>query len=181
MEMRVFDAGWAPIAVLGFLGCVRAIRARTTVGLFFVLATAVFVLLSSDILVSVFHAERLMPGILKIECQRMLLIAKLFWFPLAGEAAVGALRAITPVTGDATTGGPPTSPARKVVGVLVVAALGAPVARPIALHIFNTQVDHGVEHRAATPLAHDLPVVAGGAARAPRRALSHRLHPQGSA
>jgi len=155
VEMRVFDAGWAPIAVLGFLGCVRAIRARTTVGLFFVLTSAVFVLLSSDILVSIFHAERLMPGILKIECPRMLLIAKLFWFPLAAEAALGALRAITPVASDAA-GGPPAAPAQQLVAVLMVAALGAPVARSAALHLYNTQVDHSVEHRADTPLARDL-------------------------
>jgi hypothetical protein len=40
--------------------------------------------------------------------------------------------------------------------MLLLAALGAPVARPIALHLFNTQVDHSIEHRGATGLAGNL-------------------------
>jgi hypothetical protein len=151
VEMRLFDSAWSPIIVLGLLGAVRAVRDRAATRLFFVLCMALFVVLASDILVSVFHLERLMPGILKIEAPRMLLIAKLFFFPLAAYAAVGFFRS---PPGEATAAGP--SLVRRAAGWLILAALGAPLLAPSVLHLFHIQIDKSVEHREGSPLANDL-------------------------
>jgi hypothetical protein len=150
VEMRLFENGWSPIVVLGLLGGVLAIRRRPSSGWFFVLCAAVFVLLSSDILVSVFHAERLWESIVKIECQRMLLVAKLFWFPLAAYAVVSLFRGESAETKPAAR-----SPLRRLSAIALMATLGAPLVTPVAVHVYRTQVKKDIEHRGATSLAQD--------------------------
>jgi hypothetical protein len=149
VDMHVFENGWSLIAVLAVLGAVLAVRSGAAADLFFVLCACVFVLLSSDILLSVFHAERVLESIVKLECQRMLLVAKLFAFPLAGHALVRLFRggASAPALG---------SPARRLAAAVVLAALGAPLATPAALHIYQTQVRKEIEHRGDEALTRDL-------------------------
>jgi len=148
VDMGLFENGWSPIVALGLLGGALALRGRTPSGLFFVASTATFVLLSSDILVSVFHAERWMKSILKIECQRMLLVAKLFWYPLAAYAAVTCFHRTAKRATD--------SPLRRLIVLVLLAALGSPLAVPALLHLYETRVKKTIEHRGATPLAQDL-------------------------
>jgi hypothetical protein len=82
----------------------------------------------------------------------MLLVAKLFFFPLAAFAAVSLLRSPLP-PGEAP---PPTSLVRRAAGWLLLAALGAPLLSPSVVHLFNTQIDKTVEHRESSTLANDL-------------------------
>lgn len=148
--MRLFENGWPPIEVLGLMGGVLALRSRSPSGLFFVLCASLFVLLSSDILVGIFHIERLLAGILKIECPRMLLVAKLFTYPLAGHAVVACFR------GRACARRHVPSPRRRLGVVVLLAALGAPLVQPAAQHIYRTRVKKQVEHRSEGSLVRDL-------------------------
>jgi hypothetical protein len=149
VELRLFEHGWALILVLALVGGVVVVRSRSVAGPFFVVCGAAFVLLSSDILISLFHAERVTRSILKLECQRMLLVAKLFWFPLAGLGAVTLFRQAFGAPRGSGDGGvlARLSPGRRLACVVVVAALGAPLLRPMALHVYQTQVTKEVQVR----------------------------------
>jgi hypothetical protein len=151
VELRAFEGVWQLIHVLALVGGIVAMRNRARAGLFFVLCGAIFVLLSSNIVVSVFHLERLSKGFLKIENQRMLLVAKLFWYPLAGHAV--ALIARRPrISSDSV----PRSPLPIVGFLVLVSAIGAPLLRPVATHIYNTQVNKPLQHQGEDPIWRDL-------------------------
>ena len=70
---------------LGLAGCARG-------GRFFALAALSCVLLASDVLVRTLHLERVLPSLVKLEVNRLLLVAKLFWFPLVGYALTECAR-----------------------------------------------------------------------------------------
>ena len=88
VDLHPFENMWPLLSVMGVVGMILVLRARLAGGFFLVAAALTFVMLSSNSLVNVLHAERLVKGILKIETQRMLLVAKLFWFALAAHALV---------------------------------------------------------------------------------------------
>lgn len=71
---------------LGLLGIALGLRGRARGGRFFALAALSCVLLASDVLVRTLHLERVLPNLVKFEVNRLLLVAKLFWFPLVGYA-----------------------------------------------------------------------------------------------
>ncbi|MFZ5896591.1 MAG: hypothetical protein ACOY0T_36385 [Myxococcota bacterium] len=84
LELSLFTNGARFWVVLGFVGAIFGLRRRIP-GAFFLAASAgVFVFLSTDMLIANFHAERLLPSLIKIEAQRMLYAAKVTWFPLVG-------------------------------------------------------------------------------------------------
>jgi hypothetical protein len=150
IEIRLFDGGWQLILVLGMVGALLAVRNLHRASVFFVGCAALFVLLSSNILVSVLHVERVLPSILKLEAGRMLLVAKLFWFPLSAYAAVTASR------GWAGRDVPPLSFGQRAARVLVFAALGAPLLKPAVLEIYDTQIKKEFQAEASTEHWNDL-------------------------
>jgi hypothetical protein len=154
VEMRVFENLWPPIFMLGLVGAILVARARRPAGVFFISCTALFVILSSNVLVTVFHFERLIGGILKLEAQRLLLVAKFFLFPLAAHAAVTLGR--SPGIGAVADVLPAPSRFGRLVGALLIAVLGAPLLRPAVVHIFNTQIAKSFEMATSMPLWHDL-------------------------
>ena len=92
VELRTFQNVWVPVHGLALVGGWLALRRRVAGGVFLAAAGAVLVLLSSGVLLRDLHLERVMPSLIKIEANRFLLVAKLFWFALAGYAATELLR-----------------------------------------------------------------------------------------
>jgi hypothetical protein len=91
LTLRTFQRLSPVIHGLALLGAWLALRQRRPQAVFLCASAAAFVVLSSDLLTAVLHLERVFPNVIKIEAPRMLLIAKLFWFPLAGHAIVWVL------------------------------------------------------------------------------------------
>ena len=77
---------------LGLLGIALGLRGRTQGSRFFALAALACTLLASDVLVRTLHLERVLPSLVKLEVNRLLLVAKLFWFPLVGYALTECVR-----------------------------------------------------------------------------------------
>jgi len=96
VELRTFQKVWVPVHGLALLGGWLAWRRRVPGAVFFVTAGAVLVFLASGVLLRDLHLERVLPSLIKIEANRFLLVAKLFWFPLAGY---GAIRLAAPLLG----------------------------------------------------------------------------------
>lgn len=92
LTLRTFDNVWAPVHALALLGAWFAFRERRPGALFCVGSGALLVFLSSDTLIADLHLERALSSVLKIETDRMLVAAKLFWFALAGHGLAEALR-----------------------------------------------------------------------------------------
>jgi hypothetical protein len=130
-DLQLFDSMWPPIAMAGLVGGVLALRRRLPAGLFLTASAAIFVLLSSNLVVDVLHAERISPSILKLEAPRMLLAAKLFWFPLAGYAAV-TIFAVRPQV--------PPRHARYLVGRLLCLALVVPLLGPTCERLWTREI-----------------------------------------
>ncbi len=87
-ELSVFQNVPAAIHGVSLLGAWFALRRRSPGALFLAAASALFVVLASGTLLRDLHLERVMPSLIKLEANRFLLIAKLFWFPLGGYALV---------------------------------------------------------------------------------------------
>ncbi|HEX5101206.1 MAG TPA: DUF6541 family protein, partial [Polyangiaceae bacterium] len=77
---------------LGLLGIALGLAGRTRGGRFFALAALSCVLFASDVLVRTLHLERVLPSLVKLEVNRLLLVGKLFWFPLVGYALTECAR-----------------------------------------------------------------------------------------
>lgn len=86
VELRVFSRLSPVVHGLALVGAVLALRARRRGAVFVSASALACVLLSSELLLAL-HLERVVPSLIKIEAARMLLVAKLFWFPLAAYAA----------------------------------------------------------------------------------------------
>lgn len=84
IDLRTFQNLSPLVHGLCLLGGWLALRARVPGALYMASAGGALVVLSSDILIANLHLERLLHGVIKIEADRMLLAAKLFWFPLGG-------------------------------------------------------------------------------------------------
>jgi hypothetical protein len=132
VELRTFQNVWAPVHGLALLGAWFALRRRVPGGLFLVLAGAVLVLLSSGLLIRDLHLERVLPSLIKIEANRFLLVAKLFWFALAGYAAVQLGRPLLAAEGARW---------RRVAGWVLGVALGLALLAPGWRHFYDTQID----------------------------------------
>jgi hypothetical protein len=148
VHLRLFDNGAAPLPVLAVVGGALALRKRLPAAWFFVACGAIFVLLSSNLAIGVLHLERLSKGLVKLEWPRMLLVAKLFWFPLAGHAVAVLLRKLPAPAGRGFWGWS--------LAAVVVIALGATLLRPATAYVYRTQIDKSLWHREATPLWRDL-------------------------
>ncbi len=86
VEFRTFQKSWAPLQLLGIIGGVWALTRRKPGGVLFAATCAACVFFASDVLVRSLHLERAWPTLVKVEVNRLLLVAKLFWWPLAGFA-----------------------------------------------------------------------------------------------
>jgi hypothetical protein len=167
VELRVFENFWPVFMVLGMAGAVAVVRRRLPGGAFFASAAGIFVVLSSDILVSTFHLERLMPGIVKVEARRMLLVAKLFWLVLAAAAVVALAQ---PVCGWATArvrgrfrG---RSPWQVAVALALLAAVVLPLGKPVWKNLYRTQIAKDIQTSRQTDFWQDLkPFLAWSRAR----------------
>jgi hypothetical protein len=138
-EGALFGHVWPPFLCLGFMGGVLALGARGRLRAFVPLTVAVFVVLSTNVLIEDWHLERVLPGLVKIEARRFLLVAKLFFFPLVAHAVVSISRA--------TFGSPGGGLARKrqAVAVVILAAVAAPLAWPVARELYRTQVSKDIQ------------------------------------
>ena len=157
VELRVFENFWPVFMVLGMAGAVAVVRRRLPGGAFFASAGGIFVVLSSDILISTFHLERLMPGIVKVEARRMLLVAKLFWLVLAAAAVVALAR---PVWGRAAArvrrlpwG---RSPWQIAIAVVILAAVALPIGQPVWKRLYETQIEKKIQTSRETDFWQDL-------------------------
>lgn len=81
----------------------------------------------------------------------MLLVAKPFWFTLAGHAVASIAKA---APAPPERGPRPVLPL--VAGVFLSAVLGAPLLRPVVVYVYETQIDKTVNHRGDTPLWNDM-------------------------
>jgi hypothetical protein len=133
-ELRLFGNMWPPVLLLGLLGGFFAVRSRRPAGLFLTASVGMLVLLSSDVLVNVLHAERLVKSVLKFESGRMLLGAKMFWFPLAAHALVTLAR--WPWRHRLA----PHAPLRSRAAWLLGAVLGIPLFWPACERLYAQQV-----------------------------------------
>lgn len=86
LDLKLFAGGFPAFVVLGFVGAVVGLRRRAPGAFFLAAGTGLFVFLSTDLVISALHAERIMPNLRKVEAQRMLYGAKLLWFPLVAYA-----------------------------------------------------------------------------------------------
>lgn len=123
VELQTFQQVWVPVHGLALLGGWFAWRRRVPGAVFFVTAGAVLVFLASGVLLRDFHLERVLPSLIKIEANRFLLVAKLFWFPLAGY---GATQLLAPLVGGAQGAGGRARALRWALGAAFVLALIAP-------------------------------------------------------
>jgi hypothetical protein len=133
-ELEVFQNLWRPLQGLSLIGAWLALRTRRAGAIYFSVCAAALVLLSSDILINGLGLERALPTLAKIESNRMLLGAKLFWFPLAGHALVRLAR--YPI--DAIAARPRW---QRALALGVPLLIAAPVLAVGARHVYDTQVE----------------------------------------
>lgn len=133
VELRTFQNVWVPVHGLALIGAWFALRRRVPGSVFLVASGALLVLLSSGTLIRDLHLERVLPGLIKIEANRFLLVAKLFWFALAGYGGAALARPLLPAAS--------TTPRwRRVASLALGAALGAGLLAPGWRHFYDTQI-----------------------------------------
>jgi hypothetical protein len=92
LELRTFAHVPPLVHALSLLGAWFVLRRGRRSARFIALSALAFLLATSDLLTGVLHLERVLPSLIKIETARCLLVAKLFWYPLAGFACVELAR-----------------------------------------------------------------------------------------
>lgn len=132
MEGHVFLNMWPPVQALGLLGAWFILRDRARGGIFLAACTGVFVLIGSGTIIRDLHLERVMPTLIKIESNRMLLVAKLFGFPLVAYAAVRLIAPAAPLQPHAKN----SNRVARFGFLALVLALLLPGAR----HFYDTQI-----------------------------------------
>jgi hypothetical protein len=96
VELQSFANVPAPVQALALLGGLCALRRRGSN--YLALSALGLLVLSSDLLTGVLHLERVLPSLIKIETARCLLLAKPFWFSLAGFGLVQLYRLLRSVS-----------------------------------------------------------------------------------
>lgn len=104
LELRTFANVPPLVHGLGLLGGWFVLRDGPRSARFIALAALVFLLASSNLLTGVLHLERILPSLIKIENARCLLVAKLFWYPLAGHACVEVAKRLRPLWSRVSSG-----------------------------------------------------------------------------
>lgn len=149
LTLRTFARLSPLIHGLAIVGGWLALRQRRPQALFLCASAAAFVVLSSDLLTAVLHLERVFPSVIKIESPRMLLVAKLFWFPLAGHAIAWALsRARLPWQ--------PESGSSTAIRRGLQVALLAAIVLPGLPRLYDAEVAKNIQGEAETPHFTDL-------------------------
>ncbi|MEY2931102.1 MAG: hypothetical protein RL033_1851 [Pseudomonadota bacterium] len=134
LELQTFQGVAMPVHALGLLGALFVLRRRPPGGLFLLVSGLLLVLLSSGTLLSDLHLERVLPGLIKLEANRFLLIAKLFWFPLAGYGLIELLRPWLALAQQAGR-------LRATLGLGAAGALGLALLAPGWSDFYATQVE----------------------------------------
>jgi hypothetical protein len=133
VQLRTFQNTSLIVHGLALLGVWLSLSRALPGAAFLVGAGGVFVLLSSGVLIRDLHLERVLPSLIKIEANRFLLVAKPFWFALAGHAAAELAR---PLIGLGTR-----APWRRWVARALGAALALSLLVPgAARHLYETQL-----------------------------------------
>lgn len=101
VTLQTFHNVWTAADALGLAGAVIALKRRRPGAIFVAGSALLLVLLATDPLVRCLHWERVLPGLIKLEANRLLLLAKLFWFPLSGYGAIELLRPLARWPSDA--------------------------------------------------------------------------------
>lgn len=86
IDQNLFLGLWGAFIPLGFVGAVVALKRRIPGAFLLSAGTGIFVLLSTDLMFSWAHVERILPNLTKVEASRMLVGAKILWFPLVAYA-----------------------------------------------------------------------------------------------
>jgi hypothetical protein len=172
VELRTFDNVWAPIHALAILGACFVVVDGHRRAMFFALSAGAFVLLSSSVLVEPLHLERAIPSLIKIEFTRMLLVAKLFWFPLAGYALLELPR--LPDRLRLRDGVSSISPAARRATWLIALAAFALLVAPRARSFYRQQIEKTIQGEQDTPFWDDL-VAFSSWARALERRPTDRI------
>jgi hypothetical protein len=133
VQLRTFQNLSVIVHGLAMLGAWFALRRRLPGAFFLASAGGVLVLLSSGVLIRDLHLERVLPSLIKIEANRFLLVAKLFWFALAGYGAVVLAR--PQLAAEAAAGW-----WRLWIGRGVGLALGLALIVPGWRHFYDTQI-----------------------------------------
>jgi hypothetical protein len=138
VELRTFQNVSVLVHGLALLGACFALRRRLPGALFLAAAGGVFVLLSSGVLIRDLHLERVLPSLIKLESNRFLLVAKPFWFSLAGQGAFELLRPLLVPEAVLASG-------RRWARRLLLAGLGLALLVPgAARHLYDTQIAKSV-------------------------------------
>jgi hypothetical protein len=169
LTLRTFSRMSPVIHILGLAGVAYAFIHRRRGALFVSACALGFVLLTSNLLTEVLHLERLLPSLIKIEAPRMLLVAKLFWFPLVAYAATRVYARAAGVK------------SRALRLLLCTSVVGA-VVLPALPRSYQTWVVKGVQGETDTPYWADLERVFAWA-KAVREAqpgfyrIAYQMHP----
>jgi hypothetical protein len=133
LDLQTFQGVSIPVHALALLGAWLVLQRRTAGGFFLVASSLLLVLLSSGTLVRDLHLERVLPGVIKLEANRFLLTAKLFWFPLAGYGLVELVRPLLALAQQAGR-------TRAAVGLGAAGALGVALIAPSWSAFYDAQI-----------------------------------------
>ncbi len=92
VEGNFFIGMWPLLLPVGFLGAVVALHRRIPGSVFLTVGMGLFTLGSTDFPFSTLHLDALLPILTKIEAARILVGAKMLWFPLLGYGLSLALK-----------------------------------------------------------------------------------------
>ena len=161
---NLFGRMWPPLFVLGGVGAALAWRSERGAGLLLPMAALAFVLLATNSLIIDVHVERLVPGLIKIEARRALLVARSMWIALAAHAVVTLFHLAVPARAPGAPRG-----RRRWVALLVLLVLVSPLAWPVAREIGRTQIVKTVQTPDSTAFWSDLSSLLAWSAQLPRK------------
>jgi hypothetical protein len=168
VELEVFQNVWRPVHGLALIGAWLALRARRPGAIYFAGCGALLVLMSTDIWINTLQLERALPWLTKIENNRMLLGAKLFWFPLAGYGLCALARHVHGAATRATRG--------QRLALLAPALVALPLVFWGARHLYTTQVEKQLTAARELPEWKDLePFIAWSSERQRERVEPFRI------
>ena len=134
VDLKLFDGNWSLILAFGLVGAIRALVSRRRGAVLLTVAFCVCLVFATNLKTSFFHAERIMPGLIKFESDRMIMGCKLFGFPLAAYG-------VTSLFSLSTDRFIVNSRARDLAKWLLVLGLMAPFIAPATKRIYESYVD----------------------------------------